>query len=99
MTAGAPPFIGRLEDRAIRGRHCVAWRTALVDNGIERRRELVNRGSGLDRLGLCGGKLAAPGIFFKVLDPVLGLFGQEFVQVDENRRVVVLAGFDGQNPA
>ena len=41
----------------------------------------------------------APGILLQLLDPVLALLGEKFVERDEHRRLVVLARLDGEHAA
>ena len=77
----------------------MARRAALIDHAVERRREIVDELAVSIGFRLCSRDLPAPGILLQVLDPVLALLGEKFVERDEDRRFVVLAGLDGEHAA
>src|SRR5208337_2461436 len=93
--AGASALVGRLQDWRAKGGHLLAWAAAFVDNGVERRGEIVDATRGLNRprLRRCE---RSTGLVLQVFDAVLAPFAEQGRQFDVDWGPVVLAGANGE---
>ena len=96
MAAGPPALVGRLQQRRARSYLVFLRRAALVDDRIERNRQVGGRLRRLHGLADIRRELRAVGFLLEKLDAVLALGGGEFFEIDEHRGAIVLAGLDGE---
>src|SRR5262249_21287440 len=99
MAAGAATLVGWLQDRRAGRDLMLLRRAAFIDNRIERRCHIGDALRGFDRFGNARRGRRAVGFFLQELDAVLAFGGDKLLEIDVDRRVIVLAGPNGERAA